>query len=466
MIATLVPGCSQALPPSEAKTESGVVRGSDDAGVISWKGIPFAAPPVGDLRWRAPQPAASWSGVRDATQYGHDCMQKPFASDAAPLGTPPAEDCLYLNVWKPAQAKGKLPVIFWIYGGGFVNGGSSPPTYSGAELAKKGVMFVSANYRLGRFGTFAHPKLTAANGDSGFFANYGYLDQIAALKWVRRNIAAFGGDPDNVTIIGESAGGYSVHFLLTSPLAKGLFAKAVVMSGGDAKAIEAGGLREAERDGLAFARTKGIAAGDPRSLAKLRALAPDDVVGGLNLANFEIKPGEVRTFSSPFVDGKIAVDAAKAYASGEFSHVPLMIGATGDDIGGKAGYMVAGARAVAGTIARQGVPVYEYRFSYVAQALNDKGAWHATDIPFFFDTQAIKYGEATTPRDEDMGDTISSYLVNFAMTGDPNGPGLPGWPRYSPKTDELMEFTPAGIAAATHDPRGAELDRENAKVDE
>jgi para-nitrobenzyl esterase len=193
-----------------ATITSGKVSGAVEDGVASWKGIPFAAPPVGPLRWRAPQPPARWAGVRSTTEYSHDCMQKPFDGDAAPLGTPPAEDCLYLNVWKPVNATGKLPVVLWVYGGGFINGGSSPPTYSGANLARKGVVFVSFNYRLGRFGTFAHPALTRANEDKGLLANYGYMDQVAALRWVRANIAAFGGDPANITAIGESAATWSM----------------------------------------------------------------------------------------------------------------------------------------------------------------------------------------------------------------------------------------------------------------
>ncbi|HZF46518.1 MAG TPA: carboxylesterase family protein, partial [Sphingomonadaceae bacterium] len=213
---------------SQVSIETGALAGSLADGVESWKGIPFAAPPVGALRWRAPQQPAPWPGVRQASDYGNDCMQVPFPSDAAPLGTPPAEDCLYANVWKPAGAGGNLPVIVWIYGGGFVNGGASPPTYAGANLARQGVVFVSFNYRVGRFGTFAHPALTRANEDDGLLGNYGFLDQIAALRWVQRNVAAFGGDPRNVTIVGESAGGMSVHTLVTSPMARGLFAKAVV----------------------------------------------------------------------------------------------------------------------------------------------------------------------------------------------------------------------------------------------
>ncbi|MGF7152575.1 para-nitrobenzyl esterase [Novosphingobium gossypii] len=433
-----------------AGTPGGEVRGAQAHGVVSWKGIPFAAPPTGDLRWRAPQPVASWQGVRDATAYGHDCMQKPFPSDAAPLGTPPAEDCLYLNVWKPEGAKGKLPVLVWIYGGGFVNGGSSPPTYAGDELARKGVMVVSFNYRLGRFGTFAHPALAAANADGGLLGNYGTLDQVAALKWVRANIAAFGGDSANVTVIGESAGGMSIHMLLTSPLNRGLFDRAIIMSGGNGSALGTGGLAEAMEVGAAFAARKGVKAKDPRALAKLRALPAEQVVDGLNLAG--VFGGPKPPFSSPFVDGRIVVDPAKAYMAGQFDKIPVMIGATSGDIGGADGFMVKGARDLAGTLARAGSPVYAYRFSYVASSLKDPAAGHASDIPFFFDTQAIKYGHATTARDNAVGETISDAIVAFAKSGGPNGGTLPAWPRYDPGKDVIMDFAADGTARVGPDP--------------
>jgi para-nitrobenzyl esterase len=445
--------------------DTGKVAGQSTDGVESWKGVPFAAPPVGPLRWRAPQPAAKWRGVRQATAYGHDCMQVPFPSDAAPLGTPPAEDCLYLNVWKPAgvpTSGGKLPVVFWIYGGGFVNGGASPPTYSGANIAKQGVLFVSANYRVGRFGTFAHPQLTKESADGGLLGNYGYMDQLAALRWVQRNIAKFGGDPANVTIIGESAGGMSVHTLVTSPMAKGLFAKAVVMSGGDGGGMDGSALAAAERIGLDFAQSKGVAAEDPVALAKLRALSAEEVTDGLNMMAM-FRPNGPRTFASPFVDGKLAVDAGAAYASGDFAHVPMMVGATSADIGGGTGPMVAGARRIAGVIADKGAPVYEYRFSYVADSVGKPGAAHATDIPFFFDTAAIKYGETTTPKDVGMGKTISAYIVNFAKTGDPNGASLPKWPRYDRATDQIMDFAASGQASPQKDPLGPEIDAAVAK---
>ncbi|MFC4595868.1 carboxylesterase/lipase family protein [Sphingobium tyrosinilyticum] len=249
-------------------TAAGKVQGTKEDGVLSWKGIPFAAPPVGELRWRAPQPVKAWGGVLPTTSYRNDCMQKPFPSDAAPLGTPPAEDCLYANIWRPAKSSGKLPVMVWIYGGGFVNGGSSPPTYSGANLARRGVLFFSFNYRVGRFGTFAHPALSRENADGGLLGNYGYMDQLAALRWVQKNIAAFGGDPRNVTIVGESAGGMSVNNWMTSPLGKGLFQKAVVMSGGDGDFLVGGtDLATEEQVGVAFAGRKNIAADDPLALA-------------------------------------------------------------------------------------------------------------------------------------------------------------------------------------------------------
>jgi len=442
--------------PEVVAVDSGKLRGSEIGGVLSWKGIPFAAPPIGTNRWRAPQPPAAWQGVRDATQYAHDCMQVPFPSDAAPLGTTPAEDCLYANVWRPAAAAKKLPVIFWIYGGGFVNGGASPPTYSGANLAKQGVLVFSANYRVGRFGTFAHPQLTKENADHGKLGNYGYMDQIAALNWVRSDITAFGGDPDNVTIIGESAGGVSVHTLVTSPLARGLFHKAVVMSGGNGVAMGGADLAAVERIGVEFAAAKGIAADDPAALLKLRALSAEDVTSGLNLTAM-FTPGP-RTFASPFVDGTVAVDAGDAYRTGKFAKVPMMIGATSADMGGKTGFMIAGARSVAAAIADQGVPVYAYRFSYVAESLREPGAQHATDIPFFFDTQAIKYADKTTARDNAVGKTISAYLVNFARTGNPNGAGLTTWPPYSRARDQIVDFAASGMAVAQKDPWGAELD--------
>ena len=455
--ALLLGGSAVAAPAADTVAlASGKIQGVVADGVLSFKGVPFAQPPVGELRWRAPQPVKPWTGVRLATAYGHDCMQLPFPSDAAPLGTPPAEDCLYVNVWRPAKAKAaaKLPVIVWIYGGGFVNGGSSPPTYSGAALAKQGVVLVSFNYRLGRFGFFAHPQLTQqANGEP--VGNYAFMDQIAALQWVRRNAAAFGGDASNVTIIGESAGGMSVNALLTSPQAQGLFAKAVVLSGGDGKSPDPG-LASVEQIGVNFAQAKGIAADDPQALDKLRALPAEQVVDGMNLANRA--PQNPATYAGPFADGKVAVETGAAFAAGRFAKVPVMIGATSADIGGRTGFMVAGARSLAGRLAAQGVPVYAYRFSYVADSIGKAGAQHASDIPYFFDTVDVKYGDAVTKKDVAMGRAMSAYLVNFAKKGDPNGRKLPAWPRYAGDKDVIMDFAADGKPVALRDPWGSEID--------
>jgi para-nitrobenzyl esterase len=463
-IAALSATAASAEQPEQVRIDTGIIEGAVEASVVSWKGIPFAAPPVGPLRWRAPQLAKGWAGVRPAKAYANDCMQVPFPSDAAPLGTPPAEDCLYANVWRPAGAKAKLPVIFWIYGGGFVNGGSSPPTYSGANLAKQGVLFVSANYRVGRFGTFAHPQLTAANPDNGLLGNYGILDQIAALQWVKRNIAAFGGDPDNITIIGESAGGMSVHTLVTSPLSRGLITKAVVMSGGAAESADGPSLADVEKIHVDFAASKGIAADDPKALEKLRAMSAEEITDGLSMMQLFVRKPGPRTFAGPFVDGKIIVDQAKAYSSSNFARVPMLIGATSADSGGKLGFMIAGGRRAAARIAAQNNPVWEYRFSYVAESVGQPGAQHATDIPFFFDTQAIKYGDKATERDNRVGKLISFYLVNFARTGDPNGAGLAKWPRYAAANDTLLDFTDTGTAVAQRDPWGAEIDEVEQKL--
>ena len=438
--------------------ESGRVAGTLEEGVESWKGIPFARPPIGALRWRAPQPVPRWRGVLQATTYKHDCMQLPFPSEAAPPGTPPSEDCLYVNIWRPAALSNakKLPVIFWIHGGGFVNGGSSPPTYSGANLARQGVLFISINYRLGRFGTFVHPALLQDKGDDSFSGNFGSLDQIAALKWVQRNISTFGGDPSNVTIVGESAGGMSAHMLLTSPLTHGLFSRAVIMSGGAGGPFWPGDTNSVRQSDVAFAAANGISETDPAALAKLRALPPDKVVAGLNLGTY-LKAGISRSFTGPFADGIVSVAGPAAYASGRFAHVPIMIGATNADLGGKSGLMIAGARRIAAVIAEQGVPVYEYRFSYVADSIASAGARHASDIPFFFDTTAIRYGAATTPKDLQMGKEMSGYLVNFAKTGNPNGAGLATWPAYLPALDILMNFGVDGQARAERDPASGQV---------
>ena len=458
--ACLMAGAStlmQAQPSTVVTTTEGSVRGSVVDGVASWKGIPFAAPPVGPLRWRAPQPVASWTAVQDAVGYQHDCMQLPFESDAAPIGTAPPEDCLYVNIWKPANVAARLPVLVWIYGGGWVNGGSSPATYCGANLAREGILVASFNYRIGRFGWFAHPRLTQENADKGLRINYGTLDQIAALKWLQKNVATFGGDPQNVTVMGESAGGVSIHVLNTSPLTEGLYHKAIIMSGANGGDLGTATLADAEALGLNFARRKGLVDDDPQALAKLRAMSPEEIVDGLNLSNSS--GGNPPTFNpgGPIVDGTIVTNIGQAYASGAFRRVPMMIGATSGDMGGRTGFMVGGARQISGTLAEKGIPTYYYRFSYVPESLERDAASHASDIPFFLNTQALKYGEKATARDNAAGRTISGHVVKF-VKADAKDPQVEGWSRYQRQGGKMMDLSRQGTANLIDDPWGAEID--------
>jgi len=504
VIAIIAAGIVTAGPSDEVKVDSGRLKGVTQNGVLSYKGVPFAAPPVGDLRWRPPQHVKPWTDVRAAVEYGPDCMQQPFPGDAAPLGVPPAEDCLYLNVWEPAGSTGRrLPVMVWIYGGGFVNGGSSPAVYDGSQFAKRGIVFVSFNYRVGRFGFFAFPSLTKEYPDEPK-GNYGYMDQIAALHWVHRNIAAFGGDAGNVTIFGESAGGGSVHTLMTSPSSKGLFQKAIIESGGGRTLLMGqryldrsapGGPPSAESVGVAFAKSKGIEGRDAEALGALRKLSAVDITSGLNMGTMG-----GAAYAGPMVDGKIVIESpAEAYAAGRGAKIPLIIGANSADIGfarartldelfasfgtdkdkavaaynpdgtaqvfqvaqmfGADQMMVEPARFTAKTIAAAGQPAFEYRFSYVAESLRSrqKGAPHATEIPFVFDTVATRYGKDLTDADRATAQAANAYWANFAKTGNPNGAGLPDWPRYSPKADILMDFTATG-SVAKPDPWKQRLD--------
>lgn len=466
-VSNLQPGYAQTTP-LQVTVETGILQGTKNDGVISFKGIPFAAPPVGELRWRAPQPAAKWTGIRNASAFGHDCMQIDFpasiAPDAPKLETTPSEDCLYANVWRPDSKAKKLPVLVWIYGGGFVNGGSSSAIYTGEKLAKEGILFFSFNYRLGRFGIFARPQLTAENKESEPLVNFNYMDQIAALRWVQKNIVAFGGDPTNVTIVGESAGGRSIHTLITSPDTKGLFTRAVVQSGGGGDNIsQISTLDAIEKMGVTFAESKGIQPNDADALSKLRGLSPEQVVDGLNMSAYFDPSAQhlLKTFGRVVPDGKVAVDSLAAYQKGTVRPVPLMVGATSDDIGGKTGYMNTGARNAARLMTKVGAPVYYYRFSYVGESArtpSTRGAAHASDIPFFFHTESMKFGAATTNKDIELAKTTSHYLVNFVKTGNPNGANLPQWPVYESEKDSMMEFSAEGRAVSGADPWRKDLD--------
>lgn len=504
-VAAMAPA-SAATTPTRVKLDAGQIEGAIQDDVAYFKGIPFAAPPLGNLRWRPPQPVQKWSAVRKAVEYGPDCMQVPFPSDAAPLGVKPAEDCLYVNVWRPAKASAheKLPVFVWIYGGGFVNGGSSPAVYDGSAFARDGVVFVSFNYRLARFGFFAHPALTAEQKGAPL-ANYGIMDQIAALKWVQHNIAAFGGDPQSVTICGESAGGISVHYLMTSPAATGLFHKAIVQSGagrpggGMGMRRLSGGEGSAEALGVAFATKEGITGEGADALAKLRALSAEDLAKNMNMMSMGSDPTYV---GGPLVDGQIITgDPGQLYADGKGARVPLMVGATSMDIGfaflrsksieellGQFGanaqkvrtayhindgdnvmadafrvggdqMMVEPARYVARVLSARGQPVYEFRFSYVAESMRSQwpGATHASDIPFAFDTVAARYGKDLTSQDAAAAKAMHAYWAAFTKTGKPEVAGQPAWPAYDIQSDSLMDFTNSGPVAGP-DPWKSRLD--------
>jgi para-nitrobenzyl esterase len=502
--------------PPVVRVESGELQGVVDDGVASFNGIPFAAPPVGDLRWRPPQPAPKWTGVRQAADFGANCMQGRFGPPPAP-GAPPApvpsEDCLFLNVWRPASATptAKLPVMVWSHGGGFVGGSGASPFTSGVPFAEQGVLLVSFNYRLGRFGFFAFPALSGERPDETK-GNYAYMDQIAALQWVKRNIAAFGGDPNNVTIFGFSAGGVSVHSLLASPMARGLFHKAIAESGGSRDSVlTARPMREdgvdpnypvsAETIGIGFARSMGIEGTDQAALARLRALSAEEVLRGAPAP----PEGSVPSYeTTPILDGKLVTETAEtAYKAHRQPRVPLLLGSNSADTAGnrvrattkeqlfarfgrwsaqaKAAYDPDGstdlatlvaranddfgqaepARFAANAFAANGSPVYLYRFSYVQAAMREQlraGAPHGGEIGYVFGTLTARPGTTLSPEDLAVARLAQSYWVNFARTGDPNGAGLPTWPRHDPAKDLIFDFRPDGTAGAGPDPRKARLD--------
>jgi para-nitrobenzyl esterase len=476
---TLLPASlwSQPLTHVQVRIADGILEGveSADGAVRTFKGIPFAAPPVGLLRWKAPQPEVPWTGVREAVDYGPRPMQGVVFPDMAFNDVGPSEDCLYLNLWMPASPRpDKLPVMVWIFGGGFAAGSTSEPRQDGGNLSKKGVLVVSANYRLGAFGFLAHPELSRESGHAAS-GNFGLLDQVAALQWVHRNIAAFGGDPDNVTIFGESAGSFSVSALMASPLARGLFQRAIGESGAFLGwRLRALPLAEAEQAGVRFARV--VTGRD--SLDALRAV-PAPVLLAASLKDWGGR-------FWPVDDGYVfPADAREIYARGEQAHVPLLAGWNRDELAadpyfgqappGLAAY-VAIAKKTFGTQAdgflkayaaatdaqaircaqdyesdqiiaygtwkwlelqRQtgGSPVYRYAFDQTlplpigAPPGTVPTAPHASEIAFVFRVLSSK-NLPWRPEDHAVSELMASYWTQFAKTGDPNGPGLPPWPRY------------------------------------
>jgi para-nitrobenzyl esterase len=467
----------------QQKTADGVLEGvvSADGKVRTFKGIPFAAPPVGPLRWKPPQPVVPWSGVRKASEYGARCMQGNIYSDMIFHDSGPSEDCLYLNLWMPANpANAKLPVMVWIYGGGFQAGATSEDRQDGGNLSKNGVVVVSMNYRLGIFGFFSHPELTRESGHNSS-GNYGLLDQLAALQWVKKNIATFGGDPGNVTIFGESAGSFSVSALVASPLAKGLFKRAIGESGAyfASTTLPLKSRTEMETTDTAFAKS----ALGTDSLAELRGKSADEILQAA------LKEKDVRF--APIVDGHfLPQDVLTIFAAGKQSQVSLLAGWNLDEqsyhsilgpdaptaahflthlqslYGAGAGQLAKlyggsseaevkrGAQDLAsdrfigfGTwkwlemTAKSGkAAVYRYEFDQTLPLASDAPAGaqatapHASEIEFVFQVLSARK-LPWRPEDHKVSELMGAYWTNFAKTGDPNGTGLPHWPLYTAKGD-------------------------------
>lgn len=489
----------------------GMIRGVKEGDVDIFRGIPFAAPPTGEFRWRPPQPAASWDGIRDATKFGPICAQAGFGRGAGGIAEGSSEDCLYLNVWKPSGSKegAKLPVMVWIHGGAFVGGSGNT---NGSGFAAKGVILVSFNYRLGRLGHFAFPALSEEHPGEPK-GSYAFMDQIAALEWVQENIAAFGGDPGNVTIFGFSAGGVSIHSLMTIPAAKGLFQKAIGHSSGARDGVLTGRpiISEnasqyypvsAETIGINFARKHGIEGTGAEALARLRTLKVEEIVDGGQENDGQ---GGPRIYAGPILDGKLVVETAEsAYKAGRHTRVPLMIGCNSAEIGGpfvnasnskeelfslfgelkeeaKTAYDPQGdkdfsevqtlfntdkvwaepARFAARSVVAQGDPAYVFLFSYVPAAMKDRmryGPGHGTDVSFVFDDLRLPQGSTIAPEDKEVARIMNSYWVNFAKTGNPNQAGLPNWPAYNQETNEILVVQRDGKAVGKTDPTKARLD--------
>jgi para-nitrobenzyl esterase len=471
--------------PPKVKIDTGTIAGKTEGPVRAFLGIPYAAPPVGELRWKPPAAAAKWSGVRKAVDFGARCMQGPIYSDMVFRDPGPSEDCLNLNVWIPAQAATqKLPVMVWIYGGGFQAGSTSEPRQDGQFLAQRGVVVVSVNYRLGVFGFFALPELAAESGrDFGrnSAGNYGLLDQAAALAWVHRNIAAFGGDPDNVTIFGESAGASSVSALMASPVVCGLFVKAIGESGSAVAKATAPmkTLAQREESDANFARASLGSA----SLKDLRAMPAQKVLDAA------LKKDDAELRFSPSVDGYLLPESAAAiFAARKQNQVNLLAGWNHDEefrgrdapatptpeqllradaekeFPGEVEQFMRLYGAASPTEAKRSLddflsdnprgwamwkwlesaaaegkkPVYRYRFDRSLPSATDPaglGAYHSGEIEYVFGALDSKAGIPWTAEDRALSELIQKYWTNFARNGDPNGEGLPVWPVYRAAED-------------------------------
>lgn len=466
--------CSQ--QPEPVQVSEGLVQGAYENGLTVYKGIPFAAPPVGELRWKAPQPPAKWDGVKQTTKFAPAPMQG---------GNPPSgksEDCLYLNIWTPAKsADEKIPVLVWIYGGGFSFGSTSEPVYSGEKLAQKGVVLVSIAYRVGALAFLAHPELTAENPNQ-VSGNYGLLDQIAALQWIRKNIKAFGGDPDQVTIFGESAGAISVSMLCASPLAKGFFHGAISQSGGSfgpTRPTTYPGenmktLKQAEADGEDFLKKAGVS-----SIAELRKLDAEKLPGGFGMGN-----------GWPIVDGYVIPDdQCRLYEAGKYNDVPVLIGYNSDEGASFSREktpeeFIANVKVRYGKFAADLIKAYPVGSASVPKTARDLsrdaafgwqtwiwarlqsqtgkskvfyyyfdqhpeypegspqygfGSPHGQDVAFVFQNLDASKPE-TSKTDLEISEAMGTYWTNFAKHGDPNGNQLPVWPAFSDSNPQVMYF--------------------------
>ena len=443
-------------------TSSGPVIGRESDGVKSWLGISYAAPPTGDLRWRPPQAAVSWKEPRAMDHFGPRCMQPAIGGLGGGDGEM-SEDCLTLNIWAPSAAR-NAAVMFWIHGGAFLTGSGSLPFYNGASLARQGVVVVTINYRLGVFGVFAHPELTREASPEPA-ANFGFLDQIAALQWVHKNIEAFGGDPGKITIFGESAGAESVYDLMISPAARGLFGRAIAESGPILTPLRR--VAQLEQSGLQRAQEWGAG-----NLKVMRAMPADRILDS---------SGRAIGQSQPVIDGKYIPDEpARLFARGRQAPVPFLLGANsfeaslmtalqinprnlvamaggdntrvreiyGDDPQrqGQGLFMDVGflapVRFLAAQMEKVQRPAYLYYFSYVltrrrAQA---QGVAHGGEIPFIFDNLTGPLAAFTSPADREMADVASGYWAQFAKTGKPDQKGAPVWPAYATPADEWLDL--------------------------
>lgn len=452
LLAATIPATLASQTPPRVTVAAGSIEGTIDSasGVLVFWGIPYAAPPVGPLRWRPPEPAAHWTGTRPAARLSHNCMQVHVWDDIDPFSAGVSEDCLYLNVWttKVGSSGPKRPVMVWIHGGGYIAGFGGEERHNGARLAEKGAVVVTFNYRLGPFGFLAHPGL-AAESPHRASGNYGLLDQIAALQWVQRNISQFGGDPRRVTIFGESAGGTSVGALMTSPLAKGLFRQGILESGTGIGSVKS--RDSAEAAGVRFASLLTVEGQGAEAIARLRELSADTLAA----AHFVPDPAE---------DGwviRAPVDSALARGTG--SHVSVIVGSNGNEGADGDSWVGAPSRAIARFVTARGHHAYLYQYTRVGDdsVSQRMGAYHSSEITFVFGRpRPLQPIAGHTAYDSTLAAAMSDYWVSFATSGDPNGPPnagrLPRWPVYNAVQDPYLELGPMilpkeGLRRAVYD---------------